>query len=285
MHTMKSSQRYSQPAFYLYTIAAFLFAMLPLLEAAPIVARDPSDTTTITFFGQAATVQTIVLSVILFISGAYLCFLGGVHQHFTMFIVGFYVGANVAYIILSNAKETYGSESTTQTVLLVVSVVVGILAGLLLSCCFFLAVYLCGGLAGFFLALWILSWTTNGVIQSNWGRAILIIVLVVVGIVLMIFFERPLMVIATAFIGSFAIFLGIDIYVQTGFAHAVTDFLHARTSTVIADATPQLRAMLGGCLGLAIVGGLIQWCQLRRHKNSQAWTDRYPRGRYGWRRV
>ncbi|CAO3583525.1 unnamed protein product [Absidia cylindrospora] len=201
-----------------------------------------------------------------------------------MFIVGFYVGSNVAYIILINAKDDYGSN--TATILLVVSVIVGILAGLLLSCCFFLAVYLVGALLGFFAALWLLSWVTNGVIQSNWGRAILIIVFVIVGIVLMAFFERILMVIATAFIGSFAIFIGIDVYLKTGFVESVISFLRARSTSIIAEATPQLRGMLGGCLGLAIVGALIQFCQLRRHSQPPpTWNQRHPYGQYGWKRI
>lgn len=225
-----------------------------------------------------------MLSVVLFLTGGYLCFLGGVHQHFTMFIVGFYVGSNVAYIILLNVKEDYGSN--TETILLVVSVVVGILAGLILSCCFFLAVYLVGALLGYFTALWLLSWVTNGLIQTNWGRAILIIVFVIVGIILMAFFERFLMVVATAFIGSFAIFIGVDIYVKTGLAETVINFLQARSATVITEATPQLRGMLGGCLGLAIVGALIQYCQLRRRSQPPpTWNQQHPYGRYGWKRV
>ncbi|KAI8340827.1 hypothetical protein BC941DRAFT_418282 [Chlamydoabsidia padenii] len=281
-----SKQQQFQRLLLFLSIASLLLSFLPLLEAAPLVARAPTDTTTVTlpFLDRTVTVQSIVLSVILFITGAYLCFLGGVHQHFTMFIVGFYVGSNVAYIVLLNAKADYGPN--TETILLVVSVVVGILAGLLLSCCFFLAVYLVGALLGYMVALWLLSWVTNGLIQTNWGRAILIIVFVIVGIILMAFFERILMVIATAFIGSFAIFIGVDIYTKTGLAESVISFLQARSTSVIAEATPQLRGMLGGCLGLAIVGSLIQFCQLRRHSQPPpTWNQQHPYGRYGWKRV
>lgn len=200
-----------------------------------------------------------------------------------MFIVGFYVGANIAYIILTNAKADYGSN--TQTILLVVSIVVGILAGGLLCCCFFLAVYLLGALLGYIAALWLLSWVTNGLIQSNWGRAILIVCFIIAGVVLMAFLERPMFVIASAFIGSFAIFCGIDVYLKTGFLELIDQFLHAKNLNVLIEVTGPLRGMLGGCLGLAIVGCLIQWCMIRRDDSTyRGWNERYPRGG-GWRRV
>ncbi|KAI8142184.1 hypothetical protein BJV82DRAFT_657862 [Fennellomyces sp. T-0311] len=259
-------------------------------QALPLVARDPlSEQNTVTFdvMGHSVTVHAVILSIILFIAGAYLCLVGGVHQHFTMFIVGFLVGSNVAYIILSNAKADYGEN--TQTILLVVSVIVGVLAGALLSCCFFLAVYLLGALLGYLAALWFLSWADDGLITSNWGRAILIICFVVVGIILIAFFERPIIVIATAFIGSFLIFFGIDLYVQTGFTHAVVSFLHARDPDSLIQSSSGVRGMLGGTLGLTVVSVLIQWMLVRRRNQPVAvWTQQYPMrggGGYGWRRV
>lgn len=211
--------------------------------------------------------------------------LPGVHQKFTMFIVGFYVGANVAYIILTNAKPDYGSN--TATILLVVSIVVGLLAGALLSCCFFLAVYLLGALLGYLAALWFLSWSDNGVIQSNWGRAILIICCVVVGVVLMAFLERPMIVIATSFIGSFLIFFGVDLYVQTGFTTAVASFLQARNLDTLIQSSSGVRGMLGGTLALTVVSALVQWLHIRRRQQPvMVWSQQYPmRSGYGWRRV
>ncbi|KAI9299844.1 hypothetical protein BJ944DRAFT_273822, partial [Cunninghamella echinulata] len=233
---------------------------------------------------QSVTVHSIVLSIILFVTGAYLCFVGGVHQHFTMFIVGFYVGSNVAFIILTNARDDYGPN--TATILLVVSIVVGVLAGLLLSCCFFLAVYLVGALLGYFVAIWLISIIGTDVFNETWKKVVLIIVLVIVGIVLIAFFERIIMVIATAFIGSFVIFVGIDLYIKTGFAESIVDIIRAKSVDLIHQATPQLRGMLGGCLALSIVGCLIQWCQLRGHSNPPpTWNERHPYGRYGWKRV
>lgn len=201
-----------------------------------------------------------------------------------MFIVGFYVGSNIAFIILTNARDDYGPN--TATILLVVSIVVGVLAGLLLSCCFFLAVYLVGALLGYFAALWLISIIGTNVFNETWKKVVIIVVLVVVGIILIAFFERIIMVVATAFIGAFVIFVGIDIYVKTGFAETVVGILRAKSFDIAIEATPKLRGMLGGCLALSIVGCLIQWCQLRGHSNPPPrWNERHPYGRYGWKRV
>lgn len=200
-----------------------------------------------------------------------------------MFIIGFYVGANIAYVVLTNAKADYGDN--TDTILLVVSIVVGLLCGGLLCCCFFLAVYLLGALLGYLAALWLLSWASNGLIQSNWGRAILIVCFIIAGVILMAFLERIVFVVGSAFIGSFAILCGVDIYVKSGFLELVNQFLHAKSLDILVDSTPTLRGMLAGCMGLTIVGSLIQWCMIRRDDSTyRGWRERYP-SRAGWRRV
>ncbi|KAF7722743.1 hypothetical protein EC973_002727 [Apophysomyces ossiformis] len=256
-----------------------------MATAAPVVTgAEGENTINLPINGVSVTVHNVILSIILFITGGYLCFAGGVHQHFTMFLVGFYSGSSVAYVVLTNAKDNYGAN--TETILLVVCVVVGVLAGLLLSCCFFLAVYLLGALLGYMAALWLLSWSTAGLIQTNWGRAILIVCFIIAGVVLMAFLERPMVVIATAFVGAFAIFIGIDLYAKTGFAQAVSNFQHVHDVSAVVNSSPQVRGMLGGCLGLAIVGALIQYAIIHRRNNPvQVWTQQYPYGRYGWKRV
>ncbi|KAI8376348.1 uncharacterized protein BYT42DRAFT_574283 [Radiomyces spectabilis] len=280
-----ATKRQIHSALFFFAVVAILLAMV---DASPLVARAPLDdqnTINLPISGATVTVHSVILSIILFITGGYLTFAGGVHQYFTMFIVGFYVGSNIAYIILTNAKDDYGPN--TDTILLVVSVVVGILAGALLSCCFFLAVYLLGALLGYMAAIWLLSWVDNGLIQSNWGRAVLIICFVIVGVLLMAFLERPMIIIATAFIGSFVIFVGIDLYVKTGFVEAINSLIRAKSFDGSAfHSDSKLRGMLGGCLALAVAGCLIQWLMIRRRTHPpMSWSQRYPAGQYGWRRV
>ncbi|KAG1467894.1 hypothetical protein G6F56_004151 [Rhizopus delemar] len=240
---------------YLFVLLSLLSAFLgDFVTAAPIT-TDGTSTATITFAGHTVTVHGIVFSVIVFVTGAYLCFLGA----------------------------DYGDN--TDTILLVVSIVIGLLCGGLLCCCFFLAVYLLGALLGYLAALWLLSWASNGLIQSNWGRAILIVCFIIAGVILMAFLERIVFVVGSAFIGSFAILCGVDIYVKSGFLELVNQFLHAKSLDILVDSTPTLRGMLAGCMGLTIVGSLIQWCMIRRDDSTyRGWRERYP-SRAGWRRV
>lgn len=209
----------------------------------------------------------------------------GVHQQTTVFLAGFWVGANVAYIVLTNAKPE-GFGSNTATILLVVSIVVGLVFGGLLACCFFLAIYLLGAFAGYVFALWLLAWTSNGLIQTGWGRAVLIIVCVIVGMILIHFLEKTVFIIASAFIGAFLIILGVDIYVQAGLLEAISSFVHGSTTIVnLWDATPKLRGELAGVAILAIVGAIVQFFHGRRRSAPMPWRDRYPYGQYGWKRV
>ncbi|KAG2175959.1 hypothetical protein INT44_000437 [Umbelopsis vinacea] len=255
----------------------------PLAALADPVTDDISNS--ITELGQVTNAHTIALSVFFFLTGLYLCFAGGLHQQTTVFLAGFWVGANITYIILTNAKPS-GFGSNTATILLVVSIVVGILLGGLLACCFFLAIYLLGAFAGYCFALWLLAWASNGLIQTGWGRAILIVVCCLVGVIAIHFLEKPVFIIASAFIGAFLIIAGVDVYVKAGFLEAMSSFVHGATSAQsVWDSTPKLRGELAGVAALAVVGALVQFLHGRRRSAHMPWRERYPYGQYGWKRV
>ncbi|KAI7868514.1 hypothetical protein BDF14DRAFT_560183 [Spinellus fusiger] len=276
-------RQFHQALFYLSAVALLLSFLGTCVSASSLVARQDiaENTINVTIAGHVLSIHGIIASVILFITGIYLCFAGGVHQRLTIFLVGFYVGCNVAYIILTNAKDNYGANN--DTIFLVVTILAGVLIGSILVCCLFLAIYLLGALLGYMAALWLLTWVDNGLIQQGWGRAILIICFVIAGVILMAFLERPMIVIATAFVGSFAIFVGVDMYVNTGFNQAVEIFLKAKSLDVF-QSSPQVRGMLAGTLGLALVGAIIQWLLIRNREHTSWRANRAP-GQGGWSRV
>ena len=51
--------------------------------------------------------------------------------------------------------------------------------------------------------MFILGLQTNGIIQTGWGRGVFIGVLVIIGIVLVFFLEKHVIIISTSFAGAY----------------------------------------------------------------------------------
>ena len=104
--------------------------------------------------------------------------------------------------------------------MILVPIVAGIIGAIIAYKLYRVGLSIVGFLGGAALALLLLSFKTNGIIKSltelgiidvDYGRVIFIVVLGVVGAVLINFFEFPVIVGATALLGSFTVFLGIGI--------------------------------------------------------------------------
>ncbi|GES78936.1 hypothetical protein GLOIN_2v1616024 [Rhizophagus clarus] len=182
------------------------------------------------------TPHQIVTGVILIVTGIIFCFFGRRVYKLTLFLIGFYIGTIIAWIVISNAG---GFKSAAgETILLIVSLAIGFVVGSIFMCCSSVAIWLLGALAGYAFALFILAWRSDGLIHSNAG---------------------------TAFIGAYAIILGIDLFVRTGFAQSVRAFLDRNDDTPYATNT-KVYLMLAGMLGFFIVGSLFQFSY---HRNIQ----------------
>jgi hypothetical protein len=120
-----------------------------------------------------------------------------------------------------------------------------------------------GALAGYTLALFILAWRSDGLIQSNAGRIIFIVILTILGLLFACFFKNTLIILATALIGAYAIILGIDLFVRTGFAQSVRKFVDGNHDTSY-QTNVKVYLMLAGVIGFFIVGSIFQF---RYHKN------------------
>ncbi|OZJ05599.1 hypothetical protein BZG36_01484 [Bifiguratus adelaidae] len=255
-------------------LACLLSLCLSFVDAAPVEivkrAIDPSNGP----FN--ITAQGAVIGVIAIISGIFLCFFGSRFIHITMFLVGFWIFANVVYIAIENS-----SHNISNTITLVVAIIVGLIGGAVLACCWHLAVSLLGALFGYALALWILSWKSGGVITTQTGRTIFIVVLVVVFFLVTFFFERWMVILATAFIGAFLIVLGIDMFVGTGFAANASSFLHGDTSA-LSDMTTDQYIMLAAVFVGFLIGAFVQHVFWRQYDYRAAAVA--PAGAYGYKR-
>ncbi|CAH1764183.1 18407_t:CDS:2 [Entrophospora sp. SA101] len=173
------------------------------------------------------------------------------------------VAAYISYLILIEAQPQsgYTSEpSKNSLIILLVSLAIGFIVGMLLIWCATVAIWLLGLVSGWALANFILALADGGLIKHDIGRIVFIVTLATLGLILTCIYEDVIITLGTSFIGAYAMILGIDIFVNTGFLLSTRAFL---------DKTPyatnqKVYLMMGGLVGLFIVGLLVQF---KFHRN------------------
>lgn len=137
---------------------------------------------------------------------------------------GFTTLGFVTWIMLANFEpsQTYGTNR--QTIYLIVPFVVGMVVILCMPITYQLYLMLIGGLGALALGLWILGWKENLTITSEYGRAILLTVLVVV-FMIMSLVHHFVHILGAALAGSYIFFMGLDFYFHTGFLYCITTTL------------------------------------------------------------
>jgi hypothetical protein len=126
-----------------------------------------------------------------------------------------------------------------------------------------------GALGGFGLALFILSWSSNGSISSGTGRTVFIAVLAIIGSIVIQFIEKPFLIISTSFAGAFSIVYGVDIFARKGFVEAVTFFLGNDDSGGSYKVTNSVYGMLGSIIVITLIGIVVQWKFFSKHKHRE----------------
>ncbi|KAF9976711.1 hypothetical protein BGZ73_008018 [Actinomortierella ambigua] len=200
-------------------------------------------------------VQAGIAGALLIVAGILLCFFGYRLFHVTMFLIGWYLFANLSYIGMANGGVT------SQTLLLVISIAVGIVGGLLLVCCSRLGVAILGALALYSFGLWLLSWKNGGLLTTSTARGILLGALAVVGFLLGCCREKEVVIIGSAILGAFSITIGIDLFAQTGYTREAESFINGRNTfeSHFENKSAGEYALLGGFLLLTILGIIVQW--------------------------
>ncbi|RHZ44209.1 hypothetical protein Glove_750g8 [Diversispora epigaea] len=216
--------------------------------------------------GTSITIQSVILGIILIVTGIVFCFFGRKIWGLTLFLLGFYIGSIFGWIILTNFEpdDGYGG-SASPTIMLILSLVFGLIGGLLFVCCASVAIWLLGALAGYALAIFILSLSSDGIIHSKTGRIIFIVAFAIAGLFLTFFFEEHVIIIGTSFIGSYAIFIGIDMFANTGFTNSVRTFMDGNHD-IAYEANTKVYLMLVGMIVVFIIGAL---CQYKWHRGNR----------------
>lgn len=182
-------------------------------------------------------------------------------------IAGFAVFSMVGYIALIRFEPANG-YSYRESVLLFSALAIGLVGALLAVFIFKIGIALLGALGGSAIAVFVLSFKSGGVIQSDFGRGIFIALLALIGAGLCQILEKPAVIILTSFAGSFLFFMGIDIFAKTGLVTAVKLFLagDAKIDVPAFDANAGTYGMLVGVVFMFIAALVFQYSQSRPKK-------------------
>ncbi|KAI8826733.1 uncharacterized protein EV422DRAFT_8094 [Fimicolochytrium jonesii] len=210
-------------------------------------------------------VYNAIGAIILIITGLLFIFSGHKLFKLILFIAGFYTGSVLAFIILSQIEAKGHSFGDSRSIIfLVVGVVLGLIVGSLFQCVWKLGLIAIGAILGFTLAMFVLSLAKNGLISQGTGRTIFIIALTIIGGVLVLFFEKPILVLGTSVGGAFAVMFGVDIFTKVGLVEASQQFL---AGNALYEPDKWVYVELAAWAILAVVGIIAQWNGLRGGKS------------------
>jgi hypothetical protein len=174
-------------------------------------------------------------------------------------------------------QDTLLFGDSRQLIMTIIVLVAGLLGGAMVACLWRLGLFAIGMLLGFTIGIFFLGFVSNGTIQSETGRVIFLAILSIVGGIAIFFFEKVLLVLSTAFSGSYGAFLGIDVFANTGFSNGIQTFLSGGGEY---EATYTVWGMLAGVLALAVLGSFYQF----REKDLKSFSERFKSSR-GYKNV
>jgi len=192
--------------------------------------KNPNATTkaenNATVIDYSITVENSVAGVLAIVLGLIMVTAGYRLFRVTLFVAGALLGYIFCYAIIANYVDT------TNVILVSVSLGVGVLCGLIVLCLVRVGLFAIGATAGFVFASWLLAWIHVAQIQSDVGRWVFLIGCSFVCGVLTLVLQKPLIVVCTAFFGSFFFFYGVDQFVDVGYAEAFENILANDTFVV-----------------------------------------------------
>jgi hypothetical protein len=221
----------------------------------------------------------LVLAIIALVVGAMLAVLGYQLFHMTVFVIGFIVGGVACALVV---ERIFQNESWVVAISWVAYIVGGILCGFLAMCLYWPGVFLVGVLAGAMLAVLINTSVAYKIAPNHPGIVLLVfaIVLGIVGI-LAVKFERPVIILATSFVGAFLIMWGVGFF--AGDYPSFNDIGHYRTTDSDGDTSYDLPTAwwtyLAGTIGVFAVAAFIQFrFTAKAHHDRQTHRRRRNRG-------
>ncbi|PVU85966.1 hypothetical protein BB559_006727, partial [Furculomyces boomerangus] len=199
----------------------------------------------------------IIAGVVLVVLGTIFLFFGKKLIKVTIFLGGFFLVGVVFLVIAYKIRAPLDGENTRELIYLVVAIVLGLIGGTLALWLYKTNLLIIGGLGGFAVAAYIMSWSSTGLFSQIWVRVVFIVAFVIVGGLLVVYLKRPAIIISTSSYGPYSLFVGIDFFAKTGYKECITNILSEAKSPV--KNTTAIYVMLVGAIIFAVIGAIIQF--------------------------
>jgi hypothetical protein len=213
-------------------------------------------------------VPVSVYAIVVMLFGLYLTFSGLRMIRTTLFVMGFllFTILGILYLPQLHLLQSHASD----TVVLLASLGLGLLGGFIAMYLVSFGLFVLGALAGFSLGMIILALHPVAFLETFTGRAVLIIVFVIAGVVLMFYLQKPAIIISTSMIGSFIFFNGLDVFAHVGYISHTRAFFKGQIelSRASVAANPNLYAVIAGVPVLALIGMFVQFLINRNHERG-----------------
>ncbi|CAO3588174.1 unnamed protein product [Absidia cylindrospora] len=137
----------------------------------------------------------------------------------TLALTGFVFFATMTWIGMTNNEPATGYPNT-DIVYVCISAGLGLVGAGMGMFFYNITIYLVGGLGGFFLAVWILSWKASLIITVKVAQICFIVGVGMVAAILVYLLETYIIILATAFTGAYLFLFGLDFFAHTGMLNA-----------------------------------------------------------------
>jgi uncharacterized membrane protein YGL010W len=190
-------------------------------------------------------------------SGFCICFFG--HQFYDkiIFFIGFAAGV---FITKSVLQSVWGDVNAIF--FYITACVVGLIVGGICICLYKVSLCILGVLAGYGFAAIILTF-----FPRICSPILLTIILVVIFVILIFVWEKPIIIIATGIAGSYLLFYGIDTMIDTGFARALQTMYDSKSFQLF-ESSLSVRAMVIASLVVAVLGWVVQFISYNNNKSD-----------------
>ncbi|KAI9228617.1 MAG: hypothetical protein DHS80DRAFT_30633 [Piptocephalis tieghemiana] len=209
------------------------------------------------FIPYEMTGQRGFLGILMMIFGLYFVFLGYRFLRLTLILTGYIY---VAIIVMAICLNCWWVDTTERaTLYLCLSLILGLIGAVIWGILYRPALFSLGSLAGIAVACWVNTLNWDGeVLKEAWQKAPMVLGFMLIGAILIWFFERPAVIGSTSFLGGYFFLLGVDMWIDVGMEQSAERVFMVQTVPFMAKHDGQTIGMLFGVLGFAVVGVIFQ---------------------------